>query len=98
MAAFLIVDVRVKDPSALQQYLARANPSVARHGGRFLVQGGAVEVVEGGWAPQTLVVAQFPSMAAARDWYGSAEYSEALAFRDAALDRNMVLAAGVAPE
>ncbi|MDN5918796.1 MAG: DUF1330 domain-containing protein [Pseudonocardia sp.] len=44
--------------------------------------------VEGDWAPKNNVVVAFPSMARAREWYRSAEYSSALEVRTAALDRN----------
>jgi uncharacterized protein (DUF1330 family) len=42
-------------------------------------------------APQN----EFPSRAAAEAWYRSAEYGKALAYRDAALDRNLILVDGV---
>ena len=42
-----------------------------------------------------LVVVEFPSMARAREWYGSADYAEALKVRRAgALERRLVFVEG----
>jgi uncharacterized protein (DUF1330 family) len=40
------------------------------------------------------VLLRFPSMARAREWYGSAGYAEALEVRRTALRRNLVFVAG----
>jgi uncharacterized protein (DUF1330 family) len=66
-----------------------AAQSIATHGGRYLVRGGAAEVVEGGPPPKTLIIVEFPSMARARQWYASAEYAEALKVRRTALVRRL---------
>ena len=49
--------------------------SVARHGGRFIVRGGEMEVLEGDWDTRRIVVIEFPDMAAARGWYESEDYA-----------------------
>ncbi len=45
--------------------------------------------------PQTVIVAEFPSMKALKDWYASPEYAEAFAFRAAAVKRRMIFVVGV---
>jgi uncharacterized protein (DUF1330 family) len=42
-----------------------------------------------------LVVVEFPDRAAADAWYASAEYGEALKFRDEGLSRSLVLVDGI---
>ncbi|HXU58047.1 MAG TPA: DUF1330 domain-containing protein [Verrucomicrobiae bacterium] len=96
MPAYIISDLAVKDPAAIEIYRARAAASIAQHGGRYLARGGAFEVLEGGWTPRSIVVVEFPDMAAARPWYGSPEYAKALEVRDQALSRNLILVDGVA--
>ena len=54
-------------------------------------------MLEGDWTPRAIVMAEFPSMEAARDWYRSPEYAKALEFRDEALSRNLILVEGVTP-
>lgn len=79
--AFVIVDVDVLDAAAYQTYRAKAPATVAQHGGRYLVRGGAVEHVEPGWDLHRFVILQFPSLAAARQWYDSPEYQAILPVR-----------------
>ncbi|MDQ3592046.1 MAG: DUF1330 domain-containing protein [Actinomycetota bacterium] len=81
MAAYVLVEVHVTDPEPYAAYRDMATASVAAHGGRFLVRGGAVTPLEGNWHPERLVVIAFDTMQAARDWYGSSDYQTALAVR-----------------
>jgi len=91
MPAYIISDVSVQDAEAFQRYRTRAADSIARHGGRYLVRGGSVEPLEGSWTPSTMVV-EYPDIERARAWHRSPEYAAALAFRDAALSRNLIRA------
>ena len=95
MTAFLISDVTVRDPEAFQTYRTRAAASIAAHGGKYLVRGGAIEPLEGEWNPRTIIVVEFPSIQQARAWYSSGEYAFALEVRDAALSRELILVDGV---
>ena len=42
------------------------------HGAEVCVRGGKVEVLEGDWTPQRLVVLKFPSVEAAKKFYALA--------------------------
>jgi uncharacterized protein (DUF1330 family) len=97
MPAYVISEVEIVDPKLIDQYRSLAEATIARHGGRYIVRGGAVETVEGGPAPQHLVIVEFPTMAQARAWYGSPEYAEALKVRQSALNRRLTFVEGVAP-
>ncbi len=98
MSAYVISQVAVRDPEALQQYRSRAAKTFAKYGGRYRVRAGAAkEVLEGDW-PQMVVVVEFPDMERARAWYSSPEYAEALVFRDKALTRNLIIVDGVSDE
>lgn len=81
MPAFVIVDVDVKDPETYKEYRAKAAPTVAAAGGRYIVRGGAVSHVEPGWDVHRFVVLEFPSVAAAKAWYDSPAYREVLPIR-----------------
>ena len=95
MAAYVIVDIEVTDPAAYDEYRQRVPATLTAYGGRFLVRGGAHEVVEGSWRPRRLVVLEFPSLAQARRWYDSEEYREPKAMRLRASKANVVFADGV---
>jgi uncharacterized protein (DUF1330 family) len=95
MAVYLISDVTVRDAEAFEAYRTRAAPSIAAYGGRYLVRGGAVSVLEGNRRPALLVVVEFPDRESLDRWYASAEYGEALRFRDEGLVRSLVVVEGV---
>jgi len=96
MPAYVISDLKILDPVAIEAYRTRAAPSIRRHGGRYLVRNGPFEVLEGDWTPRSLVIVEFPDMERARAWYRSADYAAALEVRDQALSRNLILVDGVA--
>jgi len=95
MAAFLICDVTVKNVEKLQEYLRISEPTLKPFGGKFHAQAGKIENLEGVWNPKVIIIAEFPSMEKAKQWYASAEYSEALKVKPEALDRNMILTEGL---
>ena len=95
MTAYVISEVEARDAAAMETYRTLAARSVARYGGRYLVRGGAAELVEGGPVPKTLVIVEFASMARAREWYGSPDYAEALKLRATALERRLVFVEGI---
>lgn len=96
MPAYVISDVEPLDPALVAQYRALAEASIAKYGGRYIVRGGAIDAVEGGWTPKHVVIVEFPSMARAREWYGSPDYAEALKVRRHALKRRLIFIDGIA--
>jgi len=77
MPAYFLVDIReIKQPATMDKYRSRVASTVAKFGGRYLVQGGPFEVVEGTYQPVRLAMLEFPSMGQARRWYSSEEYLE----------------------
>lgn len=77
---YWIGHVTVSDPQAYDAYRQANAAAFAKYGGRFLVRGGAQDVVEGSLRPRAVVI-EFPSVAAARACYDSPEYRAALALR-----------------
>ena len=47
MAAYVIVDIEIRDPVMYEEYRRMAPPSIAVYGGRYIVRGGEVDVLEG---------------------------------------------------
>ena len=60
MAAYIISDVTIKEGAAIETYRQRAAASIAQHGGRYVVRGGEIEVLEGSWRPRAVIIAEFP--------------------------------------
>jgi uncharacterized protein (DUF1330 family) len=96
MPAYLIAAVNVTNPDAYAGYAKLAGPAIEQHGGRYLVRGGKLDVLEGGWPHARTVVVEFGSVEQARNCYRSVEYQAARAKRLGAADFNMVVIEGVA--
>lgn len=77
---YWIGHVTVNDPQAYDAYRQANAAAFAKYGARFLVRGGAQDVVEGSLRPRAVVI-EFPTVAAARACYDSPEYRAALALR-----------------
>jgi len=98
MPAYLIAHLDVTDPSAFESYRSAVPAVIAKFGGRYLVRGGAVEVLEGEWPVPRLVILAFDSLDQARRFYKSPEYQEILPLRLAAAKGNVVLVEGMADD
>ena len=94
MPAYLIADINVKNPETYAEYRRQVPATVERHGGRFLVRGGANEVLEGDWHPSRVIVIEFPDMAAAKAWYSSQEYGPLITLRQKAATGPVILVDG----
>ena len=62
MAAYVIGEIEVTDPTTYEEYRKQVPAVVAKFGGKFIVRGGKVEPLEGNWAPKRVVALEFPSM------------------------------------
>lgn len=94
MKAYVISDIDVTDPEIFESYKTASAGSLQMHGGRFLVRGGDVAVIEGDWSPARLAVLEFESVEKARRWIESAEYAQARGIRQKSARTRMVLVAG----
>lgn len=97
MAAYLIADIDITDPVAYEEYRKRVPPVISAHGGRFLARGGAIDVLEGSWAPKRLVIVEFPDMAALRSFYQSPAYRPLIELRNRSAKSNVLALEGSAP-
>ncbi len=95
MTAYVIAEVEVTDSAAYETYRKQVPATIEQYGGRYLARGGATEGKEGGWAPARLVILEFPSMAQARRWYDSPEYTPLRAIRQRASKSRLLFAEGL---
>jgi uncharacterized protein (DUF1330 family) len=94
-AFFLFENLGVHDDAAFAAYLRRVPATVARHGGRYRVRDGRVEIVEGARTLTAPVLIEFPRIDDARRWYHSDEYRPLKVMRLAALRSTGVLVEGL---
>ena len=98
MAAYAVAHIRqVTIGPPIEEYIRRIDGTLAPFGGRFIVHGGRVEVLEGSWTGH-LVVLEFPDMDAARGWYRSPAYQAIVRLRTDNSEGDTVLVEGVAEE
>ena len=86
----------VDDEAEMAQYKAKVGASFAGREVVFHAAYGEQEVLEGP-AVEGVVILQFPSLAAARDWYHSPQYQEAARHRLRGARYRAVLVEGRAP-
>ncbi len=53
-------------PESFERCHGMVEPTIEEYGGRYVVRGGATEVLEGTWTSARLVVLEFPSCERAR--------------------------------
>jgi uncharacterized protein (DUF1330 family) len=97
MPAYIIVETDITDPEQYERYKAASPGAIAAAGGRFVVRGGELAVLEGDWHPSRLVVLEFEDLDAAKRFYESEEYAAARKLREGAARLSMVAVAGVEP-
>jgi len=98
MTAYAVAHLRnLKMGPGIVEYLQKIDATLEPFGGRFLVHGGDLEVIEGEW-PGHLVVIEFESRERARAWYRSQAYQQILPLRTRNADGNAVLAQGVSSD
>jgi uncharacterized protein (DUF1330 family) len=95
MAAYVILDIEVTDPTRFAEYRELAPPAIAAYDGKYLARGGTTEVLEGSWKPHRVVVLEFPSVERARQWLESPEYRTARAIRNASATTDAIVVQGL---
>ena len=95
--AYLIAEIEVVNPEPYKAYVAAAGPLVAAYGGKYLVRGGPSEALEGAAPAGRLVVVEFPSMAEAKRFYDSPEYTDVRQGRIENAVSRFLLVEGAAP-
>ena len=74
MPVYLISDVTILDQELYAEYAGQIPALVERYGGRYLVRGGEVVPVAGGWRPERIILVQFETMDLVSDFFACPEY------------------------
>src|SRR5215472_17098017 len=63
MPAYLIAEHIVTDDAKFLEYVTKARPLMAKHGGRYLTKNSSHQMPEGGhWKPDRVLIIEFPDM------------------------------------
>ncbi|MDX8442253.1 DUF1330 domain-containing protein [Mesorhizobium australafricanum] len=92
MTAYLIADIKVKDPKWIPDYAASVHDLVHKHGGKYLARSGNVRTLEGKPLDTTLIALMaFPSEAAARAFTNDPAYAPFVTARQGGSDSRFQL-------
>ena len=94
MVGYVVFQGDVFDSATYDRYKPLAAESVAQYGGKYLIRGGNFISLAGELPPSRNVVIEFPSVAAAQEWYESVEYAEARPLRNAASSGRLFIIEG----
>jgi uncharacterized protein (DUF1330 family) len=96
MPVYVVAQGRIENREKLNQYIAKALPTIQSAGGRVLGLDESPEVVEGEVANPRTVILEFESQDAFRAWYDSADYQEILPLRLESTPGSLIVVNGLA--
>ncbi|MCP4620291.1 MAG: DUF1330 domain-containing protein [Bradyrhizobium sp.] len=91
--AYWLVSADISDPEGYKLYLSASGKAFRRFGARFIVRGGASQLVEGEMRPRSVVL-EFKDYATALACYQSPEYALARDARKDCATFDVVIAEG----
>ncbi|MHB8648097.1 MAG: DUF1330 domain-containing protein [Thermomicrobiales bacterium] len=95
MAAYLVVGRKnVSDQAGFEEYRTRVGATMEPYGAKYLARSPG-ERVEGTWQPMAVVIIEFPSMDALKQWYDCEAYRELKQLRQRSADEDLVFVDGI---
>lgn len=94
MKAYLVLDLKVNDFAGFRKYIAEIPAFIARHSGRYIVQGVQPVTIEGDWKPERMVIIEFPEREKAQAFLSDPEIQDLFRIRHATTTSRLVLAEG----
>ena len=95
MAGYVIIHDEIQDQALFAEFRNKVAATIEAHEGRYLVRGGAIEVMDGDWDPDRIVVVEFDSTEQARTWLTSPEYTKIKQIRMKAANASVIIVEGV---
>lgn len=96
MSAYIVVDTKIKDADAYEEYKRLARPIAEKFGGVYRARGGDIEVLESDlWSPMRVVIIEFPDMESARRFARSEEYAPVQSIRHRNADCTLFILDGM---
>jgi uncharacterized protein (DUF1330 family) len=94
MKAYLVLDLSVNDFGGFRKYITDIPAFIAKHSGRYIVQGVQPMTIEGDWKPERLVIIEFPERGKAEAFLGDPEIQDLFKVRHDTTTSRLVLADG----
>ncbi|MFT3727630.1 MAG: DUF1330 domain-containing protein [Terricaulis sp.] len=94
MKAYLVLDFAIRDLQGFKPYIANVPAFIAKHGGKYIVQGAVPTPVEGDWTPERMVIIEFPSRQNAEAFLSDSGFQELAKIRHRTTTSKLVLVDG----
>ena len=94
MKAYLVLDLSVNDLGGFRKYIAEIPAFIARHSGKYIVQGVQPTSIEGDWKPERMVIIEFPEREKAEAFLGDSEIQDLFKARHDTTTSKLVLVDG----
>ena len=94
MKAYLVLDFSVNDFDGFRKYVAEIPAYIARHSGKYVVQGARPTTIEGDWKPERMVILEFPERAKAEAFLADPDIQDLFKVRHATTTSKLVLVDG----
>ena len=95
MSGYIIAHVQVTNPTQYEEYKKWSTLAMKAHNAEVCVRGGQVQLLEGDWAPERVVILKFPTFTAAKAFYETPEYLQAREARAGAAVLRMIAVEGL---
>jgi uncharacterized protein (DUF1330 family) len=94
MKAYLVLDLSVNDFGGFRKYIAEIPAFIARHSGKYIVQGVSPTTIEGDWKPERMVIIEFPQREKAQAFLSDPEIRDLFEVRHNTTTSKLVLVDG----
>ena len=94
MKAYLVLDLSVNDFGGFRKYVAEIPAFIAKHSGKYIVQGVVPTIIEGDWKPERVVIIEFPERAKAEAFLRDPEIQNLFKVRHETTTSKLVLVDG----
>jgi uncharacterized protein (DUF1330 family) len=94
MKAYLVLDLSVNDFGGFRKYIAEIPAFIAKHSGRYLVQGSEPTTIEGDWKPERMVILEFAGRGNAEAFLSDPEIRDLFKVRQATTTSKLLLVDG----
>jgi uncharacterized protein (DUF1330 family) len=96
MKAYLVLDFTINDVPSFLPYVDAIPTFIEKHGGRYIVRGVEPTVLEGDWAPERMVILEFPSRESAKAFLDDPDAQTLFGVRHRTTNSKLVLVDGCA--
>jgi uncharacterized protein (DUF1330 family) len=94
MKAYLVLDLSVNDFTGFRKYIAEIPAFIAKHSGKYIVQGVRPTKIEGDWKPERMVIIEFPQRENAQAFLNDPEIQDLFKLRHDTTTSKLVLVDG----